>query len=530
MSDARTTLMETWFTPALVAAIVAARLLFSLYSAWRHAQRARSLNCQEAPLYPSRDPFGFATLLETLQADRDKLLPKLSQKRVDLISSQQNRYVSTFRVRQAGRENFFTVDPKNIQAMLATQFNDFFLGDMRRNAGAPVMTSGIFVSDGADWSHSRSLIRPQFTRTQINNLELEERHVQNALRAMPTQSNGWTSEVDIQIILFRLTLDSATEFLFGKSCNSQLTALEKDAGEMSDSFLNSFDRCAWYLAARLRFERLYWIVNNKEFRECTRVVHELVDGYVHAALQKAQQTEKPADPERGSHYVFVDALTATTQDPKELRDECLNVLIAGRDTTASLLSWNILLLARHPDIFQRLRKEIIEHFGTYSEPRDINFSSLKSCQYLQHFINETLRLHPVVPFNRRCANKDTTLPRGGGKDGNSPVYLQKGQPVLYSSYVLQRRKDIWGEDAEEFNPDRWYGRKAIWEHIPFSGGPRTCIGQQFALTSTSFVLVRLLQRFDSIEDVYPEREIRYGVTLTNCPADRVTVRMHQAEL
>lgn len=167
---------------------------------------------------------------------------------------------------------------------------------------------------------------------------------------MPTQSNGWTSEVDIQTILFRLTLDSATEFLFGKSCNSQLTALEKDAGEMSDSFLNSFDRCAWYLAARLRFERLYWIVNNKEFRECTRVVHELVDGYVHAALQRAQQAEKPADPERGSHYVFVDALTATTQDPNQLRDECLNVLIAGRDTTASLLSWNILLLARHPDI------------------------------------------------------------------------------------------------------------------------------------------------------------------------------------
>lgn len=143
MSDARTTLMETWFTPALVAAIVAARLLFSLYSAWRHAQRARSLNCQEAPLYPSRDPFGVATLLETLRADRDKFLPKLSQKRVDLISSQQNRYVSTFRVRQAGRENFFTVDPKNIQAMLATQFNDFFLGDMRRNAGAPVIRSGI---------------------------------------------------------------------------------------------------------------------------------------------------------------------------------------------------------------------------------------------------------------------------------------------------------------------------------------------------------------------------------------------------
>ncbi|KAE8382736.1 cytochrome P450 [Aspergillus bertholletiae] len=530
MSDAPATLMETWLIPGLLAAIISVRLLCSFYAAWRHAHKAGGLNCQKAPLYPTRDPFGLFTLFEALRADREKVLPELSQKRVDLMSKRHNRYVSTFRVLQAGRENFFTADPKNIQAMLATQFNDFGIGDMRRNAAATMIHRGIFISDGPDWSHSRSLLRPQFTRTQINNLQLEERHIQNAFRAMPTQPNGWTSNVDIQSIFFRLTLDSATEFLFGKSCHSQLTALGEGRAKVEDSFLTSFDRCSWYLAARLRFERLYWLVNNPEFQKSVRVVHDLVDGYVHSALQRAQQTEKPTDPESPSHYILLDALTETTRDPIELRDQCLNVLLAGRDTTASLLSWSVLILARHPQIFRRLRKEIIDHFGTYDEPRDINFSSLKSCRYLQHFINETLRLHPVVPFNRRCANKDTTLPTGGGKDGNSPIYLQKGQQVLFSSYVLQRRKDIWGEDAEEFNPERWFGRKVLWEHIPFSGGPRTCIGQQFALVNASYTLVRLLQRFDSIEDVYPDRQIRYGVTLTSCPADRVTVRMHEAEI
>ncbi|KAE8387432.1 cytochrome P450 [Aspergillus alliaceus] len=521
--------METWVIPALALGIVV-RLLSSLYLICRHAHKARSLDCQEAPLYSGGDPFGISTLFEALHADRDKVLPELAQKRFDLLSTQHSRLVSTFRVRQAGRQNYFTADPKNIQAMLATQFHEFGLGDMRRKVADPVVGRGIFTSDGQAWSHSRTLLRPQFTRMQISNLDMEERHVQNAFRAIPVQSDGWTSEVDIQTIFFRLTLDSATEFLFGKSCESQITALTQGADKEPDRFLNGFDRCTWYLAARLRFERLYWVVNNQDFRDSIGVVHEFVDHYVHEALKRAQQTEKPSDLESPSQYVFLDALTSTTKDPIELRDESLNVLLAGRDTSASLLSWTVLLLARHPGMFNKLREDIIEQFGTYSNPYEITFASLKSCQYLQHFINETLRLYPVVPFNRRCALRDTTIPRGGGKDGNSPIYLKKGQPVLFSSYVLQRRKDIWGEDAEEFKPERWSGRKVTWEYIPFSGGPRTCIGQQFALIKVSYVLVRLLQRFDSIQDVNANRQIRYGVTLTSCPADPVTVRMHEAEL
>ncbi|KAJ5952413.1 Cytochrome P450 E-class CYP52 [Penicillium vulpinum] len=525
-------LMQSWLVPALVALAVAGRLLLSVYSNWRHAQRARMLGCGECPLYPSQDPFGISTLRETLGAAREKLLPILAEKRVAFLSHQHERYVSTFRVCQAGRENLFTADPKNIQAMLATQFKDFGLGDTRRNVAYPIVGHGIFTADGESWSHSRSLLRPQFTRDQMNNLDREERHVYNALRAIPMQSDGWSSAVDMQAIFFRLTLDSATEFLFGESSDSQIAATQKEAGQASDdTFLYAFDRCMWYLAERLRFERLYWMVYNQEFRKCINIVHAFVDRYVHSALiQAQQQEEKPQDIEQvSSQYIFLKALTSTTRDPIVLRDESLNVLLAGRDTTASLLSWAMLLLARHPHIFERLRSDILEQFGTYDQPQNMDFASLKSCQYLRYFINETLRLYPIVPFNRRCATRDATLPSGGGKDGTSPIYVRKGRTVLYSTFILHRRKDIWGEDAEIFNPDRWDGRKVTWEYIPFNGGPRTCIGQQFALMRTSYVLVRLLQRFDRIDDVHPEKEIRYGVSLTSCPADPVTVRLHQAE-
>ncbi|KAJ5364578.1 Cytochrome P450 E-class CYP52 [Penicillium cataractarum] len=532
-STPNSVLMQSWLVPAILVLAVAGPLLLSVYSTWRHAQRARRIGCREAPLYPSQDPFGISTLLENLEAARQKLLPQLAERRMAFLSRQHDRYVSTFRICQAGRENLLTADPKNIQAMLATQFKEFGLGDVRRNVANPVVGHGIFTADGESWLRSRSLLRPQFTRDQMSNLDREERHVQNALRAIPILSDGWSSAVDIQAIFFRLTLDSATEFLYGKSCDSQNAALQKEVGQASDdTFLYGFDRCMWYLAERLRFERLYWVIYGREFRKCINIVHSFVDEYVHSALKQAQEQE---DEDQGaeklkSQYIFLKALTSTTKDPVRLRDESLNVLLAGRDTTASLLSWTILLLARHPHIFARLRMDILEQFGTYDQPLNMDFASLKSCQYLQHFLNETLRLYPIVPFNRRSAIKDTTLPRGGGKDGSSPIYIQKGRTVMYSTYILHRRKDIWGEDAEIFNPDRWLGRKVTWEYIPFNGGPRTCIGQQFALMRSSYVLVRLLQKFDKIEDVHSEREIRYGVSLTSCPADPVTVRLHQASM
>ncbi|KAG2419987.1 hypothetical protein HFD88_004784 [Aspergillus terreus] len=500
--------MHTLFVPALVLAGIAVRLVISFALSWRKARNARRLGCEEAPLYPSKDPFGFSNLLETLRADRAKVLPELAERRIDLLSQTHGRYISTFRVRQPGKESLFTADPKNIQAMLATQFKDFGLGDGRRNVGGPLVGRGIV--DGEAWSHSRSLLRPQFTRAQVSNLDMEERHVQNAMRALPVLSNGWTRAVDIQTIFFRLTLDSATEFLFGKSCDSQLSAVRTDVGRESDSFLYGFDRS--------RVSRKY------------PMVHAFVDKYVNAVLERQAGGAKLPDSSKStSQYVFLEALAASSKDPLQLRYESLNVLLAGRDTTASLLSWAVLILARRPDIFSRLRKDIVEQFGTYKTPRGITFASLKSCQYLQHFINETLRVYPVVPFNRRCALRDTTLPSGGGKDGSSPIYIPKGQQVLYGSYVLQRRKDIWGDDAEAFNPDRWIGRKVTWEYIPFNGGPRTCIGQQFALIKTSYVLVRLLQRFDSIVDVHADQEIRYGVALTCAPADLVTVKLHEAD-
>lgn len=121
-------------------------------------------------------------------------------------------------------------------------------------------------------------------------------------------------------------------------------------------------------------------------------------------------------------------------------------------------------------------------------------------------MNETLRLYPVVPFNVRLALKDTTLPHGGGPNGDQPIGVPKGTPIGYSTLIMQRREDIYPSvhsgfaPHTDYEPDRWDGwTPKSWTYIPFNGGPRICVGQQFALTEMAYTLVRIFQRYSALE-------------------------------
>ena len=169
-----------------------------------------------------------------------------------------------------------------------------------------------------------------------------------------------------------------------------------------------------------------------------------------------------------------------TTDPIKLRQELLNVLIAGRETTAALLVNLFFTLSRRPDIQSRLRSEI----ASLSRQDTHSLEKIKNLRYVRAFVNESLRLYPIIPANEREASADTVLPLGGGKDGKGPLFIAKGDLVSWHLYSMHRRKDIYGEDAEEFNPDRWIdleGKKGIrpgWAYLPFNGGPRICIGRE----------------------------------------------------
>lgn len=136
-----------------------------------------------------------------------------------------------------------------------------------------------------------------------------------------------------------------------------------------------------------------------------------------------------------------------------------------------------------------------------------------------------LRIHPVVPINARFAKTDTVLPVGGGPTGDAPVFVPRGAIVVYSVWSMHRREDIYGPDAHEYRPERWEHIRPSWEYLPFNGGPRICVGQQYALTEAAYVTARLAQRFSQLEsrDPGPWEE---SLTLTLCSRNgtRVSLR------
>lgn len=210
-------------------------------------------------------------------------------------------------------------------------------------------------------------------------------------------------------------------------------------------FARAFDTGQRYLSIRAKLQDQYWLVNNKEFREACQNCHDFIDRYVRLALSRKQAGKiATGDVKNKSHYVFLDELAEQTQDPIELRSQLLHTLLAGRDTTASLLGWLFFLLARSETIYNRLRAAIVEDFGERFDAEQMTFARLKGCRYLQDCLKEALRLYPVVPVNVRAASKDATLPSGGGPDGTQKMFVKKGQDVIYSVYVMHRDEKLWG--------------------------------------------------------------------------------------
>ncbi|KAJ5715398.1 uncharacterized protein N7483_012579 [Penicillium malachiteum] len=488
----------------------------------RHRKQAKAWHCEPCP-GGSRGLFGIPAFLALNKAVREK-------RWIDHLSNLYGVYGLTFHNTIFGRPMVNTIEPENIKAILATQFQDFSLGTRHREF-YPLLGDGIFTLDGAGWSHARGLLRPQFTRDQVADLALLDDHITHLINLIPKDRTAF----DIQRLFFLFTLDSATHFLFGESVGcmrpeSETTGvLAKSAVRNAQGFADAFTIGQDCLASRSRAQGLYWLVNPKKFQEANRQVHEVVDHYVRVALQKKR------DPNRkdSSRYIFLDALAADTDDPKLLRDNMLNILLAGRDTTASLLSSVFYYLARNEQVWSRLRREIVGIFGDSMDPHtEVTQTKLKDIPYLRYVLNETLRLQPPVPMNFRVATKDTTLPVGGGADRKSPVYVRKGSMCTYSVFAMHRRTDIWGQDARSFRPERWEeNAKHGWDYLPFNGGPRICLGQQYALTEASYTIIRLMQHFDTLDNAdHNGREEPVKLSnLTMMHDEGVAVRLYSSE-
>lgn len=429
------------------------------------------------------NPFGLVQFFQFLNKTKGNHF-------VDFVNENFQKYGYILQTKTFGKVNIITCDPELIKTVLATNFKDWSIG-IRRKAMFPVLGNAIFSVEGDQWTHSRAMLRPQFTRDSISNIDDLECHVSRLVEVF----RGYKGEsFDCQKYFFQFTLDSASDFLFGESTGSlsvDENVLSKQ-GEDAESFAHAFKVAFTFTAIRLRLQQFYWLItpNNKKYKSSIDTVHRLVDGYVERALE----VEKS---DKSDRYIISNQLVKVCSDKKYIRDQLLGILLAGRNTTAAVLAWIMYESGRRPEIWKKMRSEVGDMFPDKSH---VTADEIRKCSYIRAVINEALRVYPSVPMNQRVAVKDTFLPTGGGKDGSLPLYCPQGTKMAYSVFALHMRQDFYGPDSHIFRPERWEeGVGKGWQYLPFNGGPRICLGQQFALMEATYTLVRLVQEFETVE-------------------------------
>ncbi|KAG2354435.1 cytochrome P450 [Suillus spraguei] len=405
-----------------------------------------------------------------------------------------------------------TTEPQHIRTILATDFDSYVKGAKFREAADSVLGTGVFNSDGEIWKLHRTMTRPFFNHDRISHFDIFDRHADHAITLAKERFRAGFA-IDFQDLISRFTLDSASEFLFGHCINSLSAGLpypcsateSTDAIQGDDTataFAYAFSEAQQAINRRIYLGQIWPLTEilADDTAQHMKVVNAFLDPILKDVLEKHSTTGEFDKNDFADDQTLVDHLVNLTTDFKIIKDETLNILLAGRDTTASTLTSVVYLLAMHPEVLTRLREEIIMKVGLTRRP---TYDDIREMKYLRAVLNETLRLFPAVPFDVRENIHDTTLT--SPEHEKKPLFIPRGTTISYSVFLMHRRTDLWGPDALEFDPDRWLDERVKkylipnpFIFLPFNAGPRICLGQQFAYNEMSFMVIRLLQKFSAV--------------------------------
>lgn len=257
---------------------------------------------------------------------------------------------------------------------------------LRQSVLKDFLGSGIFTTDGPFWQHSRAILRPQFEKSQVSAISQFEPYVAKLLSLIPDDG----STVDLQDLFHKLTMDASTDFLLASGTD----CLGGDEEAMR--FSETFEKCLQDGIWRDMLGYFYYLFPHRDAVKNIKYSHDSVDRWVRQAMQhKTSSSSSPGEPvskakDRGERYVFVNELAKHDEvDAARVRDETLNILLAGRDTTAALLSNLWFHLAKEPEIYAKLVAEVEELKG--EKP---SYETLRNMKYVKYVVQEsTFPLH-----------------------------------------------------------------------------------------------------------------------------------------
>ncbi|KAH9445184.1 hypothetical protein Pst134EA_017828 [Puccinia striiformis f. sp. tritici] len=386
--------------------------------------------------------------------------------------------------------------PDWIEHVQKTNFQNYVKGSLFQEVMSDVFGNGIFVTDGAAWKTSRQTTARIFNTNNFNNIITPAVHKTLASFMDVLSFHCEThNPVEMDDLLHRFTLESFVKMTFSQDMGSLKAGLLLSE-QTEQPFAESFD----YVQKQLDLQfiltaiwiRLGRLVGNRPKMVAAR---RTLENYAYTLIDS-----RTANPNKDTEvYHDLLGLFMSFTDEKglsmsrsELKDSALNLIIAGRDTTAQALSWTFFHLVRNPDVVEKMRIEIDKL--TTSNDELVDYSNYKHFTYHLAVFYEALRLHPSVPKNAKFAVNHDKIPNG-------PL-VQPGDLLRWSDWQMARDPSIWGPDCTEFKPSRWIDESGNlrqfgqWKFHAFNGGPRICIGMHLATLEAIACLVQVVRTFD----------------------------------
>ncbi|KAL6301016.1 cytochrome P450 [Sparassis latifolia] len=476
------------------------------YTTWTNDRRARQLGARIIPRARGKWPGNIDIMFRFARDLRHGYVLESMGNLLDEYGC------DTLNTRILWKDNFLTRDNLHMQAMHSTNFDLFERGPEQFHTMGTFLGRGIFVTDGLPWKKNRALIRPFLSRERVSDFEILAKHAEKTLAILADAAES-QQPIDLQDLFLRFTLDAGAEFILGFYPDSlsgprpvpykaRIGAKGSTIDDEFGTFAQAFEEVQVTISMRWRlnaFWPLYELFGDRTLPSVNTIMM-----WVKPIVTKALEGKKRAD-EQGAtlnreERTLLDSLVESTDDEETVRYGLLNVMMAARDTTAGLLTYAMYFLTQHPNVTKRLLDEVIAVCGPFGNPTQ---ATIRKLTYMTAVLNETLRLYPGAPLGIRHSIKEVLLP---SSDGGPPLYLPAKSRMTWMTLHLHRRKDLWGEDSETFDPERWLDLKRIAHYqqdpsvfVPFLSGPRMCPGQAFALTEASFMLCKLLQRFSKFE-------------------------------
>uniref|UniRef100_A0A8C9V6N2 aromatase n=1 Tax=Scleropages formosus TaxID=113540 RepID=A0A8C9V6N2_SCLFO len=362
---------------------------------------------------------------------------------------------------------------------------------------ACVSGQGLLLSNGEHWSRHRRLLTPAF------HFDILKNYVTIFNKSTDIMHEKWCRLVeegqnclDMFEQISLMTLHSLLKCTFSYDSNCQEHPSEYIAAiyELSTLVVQREHRMLYH------WDWLYWRTDEgRRFRRACAMVHRFTANIVQkrrAALNQQQEPEQQSRSSKAKKVTdFIDVLLLSRDEDgngltdEEIKAEADTFMFEGHDTTASGISWILYNLALHPDHQDRCRAEV-DALLQGRDSEEIEWNDLSNLPYTTMCIKESLRLHPPVTAVTRRFAQDMTVP--GGR------VIPQGNICLVSIYGTHHNPDIWPNpevyDPMRFDPENSKGRSSH-AFVPFSAGPRNCIGQNFAMAEMKVVVALTLLRF-----------------------------------